>query len=176
MASLNKVILLGNLTRDPELRYTPNGAAVASFGMAINRRYRQGEEWREEVCFVDIETWGRQAETVGEYLSKGNLAMVEGRLKWRSWETQDGQKRSKHEVVADNVQFMPRGRDDAMGGRSGGASDYGSGGSPDYGSGRSGDSPGYGNQRTGGFSPGDMPSPSSGMGQMPAPEDDDIPF
>ena len=98
-----------NLTRDPELRNTPGGAVVASFGLAINRRYRQGEEWREEVCFVDIETWGRQAETVGEYLSKGSLAMVEGRLKWRTWETQDGQNRSKHEVVATNVQFMPRG-------------------------------------------------------------------
>jgi single-strand DNA-binding protein len=108
MASLNKVMLLGNLTRDPELRYAPNGTPVANFGMAINRRYRQGEEWREEVCYIDIVTFGRQAETVGEYLSKGNLAMIEGRLQWRSWETEDGQKRSKHEVVANHVQFMPR--------------------------------------------------------------------
>jgi single-strand DNA-binding protein len=108
MASLNKVMLLGNLTRDPELRYAPNGTPVANFGMAINRRYRQGEEWREEVCYIDIVTFGRQAETVGEYLSKGNLAMIEGRLQWRSWETEDGQKRSKHEIVANHVQFMPR--------------------------------------------------------------------
>jgi len=108
MASLNKVLLLGNLTRDPELRYAPNGTPVANFGLAINRRYRQGEEWREEVCYVDVVTFGRQAETVGEYLSKGNLAMIEGRLQWRSWETEDGQRRSKHEIVANNVQFMPR--------------------------------------------------------------------
>jgi single-strand DNA-binding protein len=114
MASLNKVILLGNLTRDPELRYTPNGTPVSTFGLAVNRRYRQGEEWRDEVCYIDIVTFGRQAETVGEYLNKGNLAMVEGRLQWRSWETEDGQKRSKHEVVANNVQFLPRGRDEGI--------------------------------------------------------------
>ncbi len=115
MASLNKVILLGNLTRDPELRYTPNGTPVSTFGLAVNRRYRQGEEWRDDVCYVDIVTFGRQAETVGEYLNKGNLAMVEGRLQWRSWETEDGHKRSKHEVVANNVQFLPRGRDEGTG-------------------------------------------------------------
>ena len=109
MASLNSVTLLGNLTRDPELRYTPQGAAVATFGLAVNRRYRQDDQQKEEVCFVDIVTFGRQAETVTEYLSKGNLALIEGRLQWRSWETPEGQKRSKHEVVARNVQFMPRG-------------------------------------------------------------------
>jgi single-strand DNA-binding protein len=114
MASLNKVILLGNLTRDPELRYTPNGTAVSSFGLAVNRRYRQGDDWKDEVCFVDIVTYGRQAETVGEYLSKGSMALVEGRLQWRSWESEDGQRRSKHEVVANTVQFMPRVRDEGM--------------------------------------------------------------
>jgi single-strand DNA-binding protein len=109
MASLNSVTLLGNLTRDPELRYTPQGTAVATFGLAVNRRYRQDDQQKEEVCFVDIVTFGRQAETVSEYLSKGHLALIEGRLQWRSWETPEGQKRSKHEVVANNVQFMPRG-------------------------------------------------------------------
>lgn len=109
MASFNKVVLLGNLTRDPDLRYIPNGTAVASFGLAVNRRYRQEEAWHDEVCYVDIVTFGRQAETVGEYLSKGDLALIEGRLQWRSWETEDGPRRSKHEVVATNVQFMPRG-------------------------------------------------------------------
>jgi single-strand DNA-binding protein len=109
MASLNSVTLLGNLTRDPELRYTPQGTAVATFGLAVNRRYQQEGQQREEVCFVDIVAFGRQAETVNEYLAKGNLALVEGRLQWRSWETPEGQKRSKHEVVANNVQFMPRG-------------------------------------------------------------------
>lgn len=115
MASLNKVILLGNLTRDPELRYTPSGTPVSSFGLAMNRRYRQGEDWKEEVCFVDVVVYGRQAETVGEYLNKGSMALVEGRLQWRSWENETGQRRSKHEVVASNVQFMPRTRDESMG-------------------------------------------------------------
>lgn len=115
MASLNAVMLLGNLTRDPELRTTPQGTAVASFGLAVNRRYRQGDEQREEVCFIDIVCFGRQAETASEYLSKGNLVMIEGRLQWRSWETPEGQKRSKHEVIANNVQFMPR----SSGGQSG---------------------------------------------------------
>jgi single-strand DNA-binding protein len=115
MASLNKVILLGNLTRDPELRYTPNGTPVSTFGLAVNRRYRQGDEWKDEVCYIDIVTYGRQAETVGEYLNKGSMAMIEGRLQWRSWETEDGQKRSKHEVVASNVQFLPRLREEGGG-------------------------------------------------------------
>ncbi len=114
MASLNKVILLGNLTRDPELRYTPSGTAVSTFGLAMNRRYRQGEEWKEEVCFVDVVTYGRQAETGGVYLSLGSMALIVGRLQWRSWESETGQKRSKHEVVASNIQFMPRTRGDDM--------------------------------------------------------------
>jgi single-strand DNA-binding protein len=149
MASLNKVMLLGNLTRDPELRYAPNGTPVANFGLAINRRYRQGEEWREEVCYVDVVTFGRQAETVGEYLSKGNLAMIEGRLQWRSWETEDGQKRSKHEVVANHVQFMPRMQGDGSGA-----------GVPSR-------------QPDAAYAPPrDMMPPPA----MPMPEDDDIPF
>jgi len=113
MASLNKVILLGNLTRAPELRYAPNGTPVARFGLAVNTsRAGQGDERREEVCFVDIVAFGRQAETASEYLSKGRPALVEGRLQWRSWEGQDGQKRSKHEVIAERIQFMPRGREE----------------------------------------------------------------
>jgi single-strand DNA-binding protein len=109
MANLNRVFLMGNLTRDPELRYTPSGAAVASFGLAINRKYKQGEEWKEEVCFVDINVWGKQAEACAEYLNKGRGVLVEGRLSYRTWETQEGQKRSKHEVVADRVHFLPKG-------------------------------------------------------------------
>ncbi len=114
MASFNKVILLGNLTRDPELRYTPSGTPVATFGLAVNRRSGQGDERREEVCFVDIVTFGREAETASEFLSKGRAALIEGRLQWRSWEGQDGQKRSKHEVVAERIQFMPRAREEGM--------------------------------------------------------------
>lgn len=108
MAGFNKVILMGNLTRNPELRYTPSGTPVASFGLATSRRFKQGEELKEEVCFVDIVVFGKQAEHCGQYLSKGNGAIVEGRLQQRRWETEDGQKRSKHEVVAQTVTFMPK--------------------------------------------------------------------
>lgn len=108
MAGFNKVILLGNLTRNPELRYTPTGTPVASFGLAVSRRFKQGEELKEEVCFIDIVVFGKQAEHCGQYLSKGQGVIVEGRLQQRRWETEDGQKRSKHEVVAQNVTFLPK--------------------------------------------------------------------
>ena len=107
MASLNKVFLMGNLTRDPELRYTPTGLAVASFGIAVNRAWtaKSGEQ-KEEVCYVDINIFGRRAEVVGEYFSKGNPIFIEGRLQFNQWETKDGQKRSTLRVVADNFQFI----------------------------------------------------------------------
>jgi single-strand DNA-binding protein len=108
-ANLNKVFLMGNLTRDPELRYTPSGAAVCKLGLATNRRYRDrnSDEWKEDVCFVDITVWGKSGENCSQYLAKGNPVLVEGRLQFRTWET-EGQKRSKLEVVAENVQFIPR--------------------------------------------------------------------
>ncbi len=107
MASLNKVLLIGNLTRDPELRYIPNGSAVASFTMAINRVYKsQSGEKKEEVSFIRVVVWGRMAETCGEYLKKGSPAFVEGRLQSRSWDGPDGQKKNATEVVALNVQFL----------------------------------------------------------------------
>lgn len=106
MASFNKVMLMGNLTRDPELRYTASGAAVASFGLAVNRKYKQGEEWKDEVCFVDITVWAKQAENCTEYLHKGSQVFIEGRLNFQSWEGDGGQKRTKLEVVANNVQFL----------------------------------------------------------------------
>jgi single-strand DNA-binding protein len=108
MASFNKVLLMGNLTRDPELRFTSNGSALAKFGLAVNRKYKAGEEWKEEVCFVDITVWGKQAENCAEYLSKGRPVFIEGRLQFSSWETDDGQKRNKLEVVANTVQFLGR--------------------------------------------------------------------
>jgi single-strand DNA-binding protein len=108
VAGFNKVILMGNLTRDPEIRYAPNGTPVANFGLAVNRRYRQGEEMREDVCFVDIIIFGKQAETCGQYLSKGQGALIEGRLQMRKFETKDGQKVTKHEVVAENVRFLSK--------------------------------------------------------------------
>ncbi len=110
MVELNKVILIGNLTRNPELRYTPSGTPVANFGLAVNRRFRQGDDQKEEVCFVDIVVFGKQAEHCGQYLSKGDGAIVDGRLQQRRWETEDGQRRSKHEVVAQSVTFGPKKR------------------------------------------------------------------
>jgi single-strand DNA-binding protein len=111
MASLNKVFLIGNLTRPPELRYTPSGTAVADLRLAVNRNYTtQGGEKREEVSFLTVVVWGKQAETCGEYLDKGSPILVEGRLQTRDWETKDGQKRSVVEVVAERVQFMGRGK------------------------------------------------------------------
>ena len=107
MASLNKVLLIGNLTRDTELRYIPSGSAVASFTLAINRVYKlQSGEKKEEVSFVRIVVWGRMAEVCGEYLKKGSPVFVEGRLQSRSWDGPDGQKRSTIEVIANNVQFL----------------------------------------------------------------------
>ncbi len=106
-ASLNKVFLMGNLTRDPELRYVPSGTAVANFTVAVNRPYKDtAGEKKEEVSFIRVVVWGKMAEICGEYLSKGRPVMVEGRLKSRSWEDQSGQKRSALDVVAMNVQFL----------------------------------------------------------------------
>ncbi len=107
MASLNKVFLIGNLTRDPELRYIPNGTAVAKFGLAVNRTYKsQDGEQKDDTCFVDIVTWGKTAELCANYLSKGRPIFVEGRLQYSTWETPDGQKRSKIDVVAERIQFL----------------------------------------------------------------------
>ncbi len=109
MANLNRVFLMGNLTRDPELRYIPSGTAVATFTVASGRVYTLASgEKREETCFVRVVAWSRQAELCGEYLSKGSPVFVEGRLQSRSWETPEGQKRSTIEVVAQNIQFLSR--------------------------------------------------------------------
>jgi single-strand DNA-binding protein len=111
MASLNKVFLIGNLTRAPELRYTPSGTAVSDLRLAVNRSYTtQGGERREETCFLTVVVWGKQAETAGQYLDKGSPVLVEGRLQTRDWETKDGQKRNVVEVVAERLQFLGRGR------------------------------------------------------------------
>ena len=114
MAYMNDVKLLGNVTRQPELRHAKSGTAVCEFGMAMNRKYRSkdGEEG-EEVCFVDITTWGRTAESVAQYVSKGDPVLVMGRLKLDTWE-KDNQKRSKLTVTADNVQFLRGKREDGQ--------------------------------------------------------------
>lgn len=107
MASFNKVILMGNLTRNPELRYTPGGSAVAEFGMAVNRRFTVNGEQREETCFVDINVWGKQAESVNRYLEKGSPVFVEGRLQFDTWEDKNtGGQRSRLRVVGERVQFI----------------------------------------------------------------------
>jgi len=107
MANFNKVFLIGNLTRDPELRYTPNGTAVVDLGMAVNRTWTsQGGERREETCFVTLRAWARSAEVISEYCRKGRPLFVEGHLRTDSWEGRDGQKRSKLVVVVDRFQFL----------------------------------------------------------------------
>ena len=119
MASYNKVILMGNLTRDPEMKYIPSGSAVTNFGLAVNERYtdRQTGEQKENTCFVEIEAWGRQAEVANEYLSKGRPVFIEGALKFDSWETEDGSKRSRLSVRVFRLQLMGGRRDeDEMGG------------------------------------------------------------
>jgi single-strand DNA-binding protein len=110
MASLNKVLLMGNLTRDPELRYIPSGQAVTTFTIAVNRTYAsQSGEKKEEVSFIRVVVWARRAEVCNEYLKKGSPVFVEGRLQSRSWDAPDGSKRSTIEVIAQNVQFLSRG-------------------------------------------------------------------
>ncbi len=112
----NKVILIGNLTRDPELRYTPQGTSVCNFGLAVNRKYRQAEEMKEEVTFINIVVFGKQADTCGQYLSKGSPVLIEGRLRENRWETPEGQKRSRHEVVAETFKFLPKKQSAGSGG------------------------------------------------------------
>jgi len=118
MASYNRVVLMGNLTRDPELRYIPSGTAVSDIGLAVNDRVKRNDQWVDEVTFVDITLWGRTAEVANEYLSKGSSVLIEGRLKLDTWE-KEGQKRSKLKVVADKMQMV--------GGRSGGSPSGGGG-------------------------------------------------
>jgi len=110
MANFNKVILAGNLTREPELRYTPQGSAVLEFGLAVNRSYTDssGAE-REETCFIECNMWGSRGEGVADYLGKGDPVLVEGRLCFETWETREG-RRSKHEVVVTDFEFLPGGQ------------------------------------------------------------------
>lgn len=203
MASLNKVMLIGNLTRDPEVRYTPKGSAVCDMAIAVNRRYvTDSGERQEEVTYLDIVLWGKQAELAGQYLAKGRSVFIEGRLQMDSWEDKaTGQKRSKIRVVAENMQFLDSkgGGGAPGGGGGGGGGNYAGdddgysappaqqrrpagGGGGGYGGGNSGGGGGGGFQR---------PAPQQRPAQRPAPaqqddfgegpitegmEDDDIPF
>tara|TARA_Y100000588_G_scaffold195202_1_gene209394 strand:- start:17 stop:460 length:444 start_codon:yes stop_codon:yes gene_type:complete len=147
MPNYNKVILMGNLTRDPEVKYTSGGTAIAKLGMAINRRWRgQDGQQQEETTFVDVDAFGRQAETVGQYLKKGRPIMIEGRLKYDQWDDkQTGQKRSKLGVVLERFEFLDSRADGGGGG-------------------------GYDGGNSGGG------SPATSQPSGPPPEDDDVPF
>jgi len=103
----NRIILIGNLTRDPEVRYTPGGTPVATISIAVNSKYKQGDDTKEEVLFINTVVFGKQAESCGHYLNKGNPVLVEGRLRERKWES-EGVQKSKFEVVANNVRFLPK--------------------------------------------------------------------
>ena len=107
MANFNKILLLGNLTRDPQLSYLPSQTAVGEFGLAVNRKWtgKDGEK-KEETCFVDCRSFGKQAETINKYLTKGRPVFIEGRLTFESWTAQDGTKRSRHRVIVENFQFL----------------------------------------------------------------------
>ena len=150
MANFNKVILAGNLTRDPEVRYTPKGTAIAKLGMAINRTWKsETGETKEEVTFVDVDAFGRQAEVISQYLKKGRPILVEGRLKLDQWDDkQTGQKRSRLGVVLEGFQFLDSGRGDGGGGRGPSSSPPPAASAPPNG-----------------------PEPEG-----PAPEEDDVPF
>lgn len=112
MANMNKVILIGNITRDPELSYLPSQTAVISLGMAINRKWKGKDgSQSEETCFIDLVAFGKQAETLKQYITKGSPLCIEGRLKLDTWKAQDGSNRSKHKVVIENFQFLGKAGD-----------------------------------------------------------------
>ena len=116
MASLNRVCLLGRLTRNPDVRHSPDGTPVAALGLAVNNRIKRSDgSWQDDPCFVDVVVFGNQAEACAEYLNKGDPVLLEGRLQYRTWQDQQGNKRSKHEVIAFRVQFLlkPSPRSDA---------------------------------------------------------------
>ena len=115
-ANINRVVLLGNLTRDPELRHTPSGTAVCSLRLAVNTRRKDGAtgEWTEKPNYFDVTVWGNQGENCAQYLAKGRPVAVDGRLEWREWDAQDGTKRQAVEIIADSVQFLG-GRGDGEG-------------------------------------------------------------
>ncbi len=167
MASFNRVILIGNLTRDPEVKYIPSGMAVAEIGLAVNRYFndKSTNERKEETTFVDVTLWGRQAELAGEYLAKGRPVMIEGRLQLDTWEDkQSGQKRSKLRVVGETMQFLGSGPGEGGGGGGGGGS---RGGSARGGRGQA--------PASGGNSGGDEFYSGSSFSGGGAP-DDDVPF
>ena len=196
MASVNRVTLIGNLTRDPALKFLPNQTPVVEFGMAMNRKFRGGNgEDREEVCFIDCAAFGKQAEVINQYCQKGKQLYIEGRLKFDTWEDkQGGGKRSKHTVVVDNFVFLGGGRDGGApggaGGNTGGGEYSQTEGSGNSGGGGGGGGGNYGGNR-GGYRNDQRPAQRPPASRPPAPQspppepafdedkqfgDDDIPF
>ncbi|MBL8879487.1 MAG: single-stranded DNA-binding protein [Phycisphaerales bacterium] len=176
MANFNRVILLGNLTRDPELRYLPSNAAVCEFGLAVNRRWRDKDgNQQDEVCFVDVSAWGRQGETIHQYMTKGRPILIEGRLKYDTWTAQDGVKRSKLSVVVENFTFVgDRGAGGGQerangGGEQGGYGGYGGGSAPPPARG------GYNRGADAGPPQRSAPAPAADY-DSPPPTGDQIPF
>ena len=147
MANINRVVLVGNLTRDPELRHTPSGTAVCSLRLAVNTRRKDGAtgEWTEKPNYFDITVWGSQGENCAQYLAKGRPVGIDGRLEWREWQAQDGTNRQSVEIIAENTQFI--------GGREGGGQMASGGGGSEF-----------------------APGPDRGLQSVPAADDDDIPF
>lgn len=165
MASFNKVILVGNLTRDPQVKYTTGGTAVTEIGLAVNRRWldKQSNQWKDETTFVDVTLWGRTAEIAGEYLAKGRPVLIEGRLQLDTWDDREsGQKRSKLRVVGENMTMLG-GKGDGPAGGGGGGSRQSAGGS------RGQQSGGGDFQDSGDFSSGFDDGPGGSQG-------DDVPF
>ena len=175
MANFNKVILLGNLTRDPQLKYLPNQTPVVDFGMAVNRKYKtQSGESREEVTFVDCSAFGRTAEIINQYCRKGNMLFVDGRLRYETWEDkQGGGKRSKLSVHVDNVQLMPRPGGGPGGGAGAPIDDHASGGYDDQRPPQRSTSPARGAAPPATPPP---PQPQPPFGDEQTFQEDDIPF
>ena len=153
MANINRVVLVGNLTRDPELRHTPSGTAVCKLRLAVNTRQKDGQtgEWGDKPNYFDVTVWGNQGESCAQYLAKGRPVAVDGRLDWREWDAQDGTKRQAVEIIAENTRFVG-GRDGAPAG-GGFEGNRGSYGSDDF-----------------------TPAPARGPAPVAAADDDDIPF
>ncbi|UCE58589.1 MAG: single-stranded DNA-binding protein [Phycisphaerales bacterium] len=151
MSSYNRIVLMGNLTRDPQLSYTPNNTAVCKFGIATNRKWKDRDgNMREDVCFVDCTVFGRGGETFNQYMSKGRSVLIEGRLEFSQWTTPEGDKRSRHGVLVDSFTFV--------------------------GGGRGGDASGQPVAANAGGAPNDTPATGPGYDSPPPPTDDDIPF
>jgi len=179
MASFNRVILVGNLTRDPELRYTPSNTPVTDIGLAVNdRRKNANGEWIEETTFVDVTLWARTAEVASEYLTKGAPVLIEGRLKLDTWESNDGQKRSKLRVVGERMQMLGSRTGGGGGGGGGGGAPAGGGNRSGAAAGRSGPPAGRGAAEPS-YDESEYSPPADGYGggdSRGAPPADDIPF